>query len=66
MDTTLNGYKHYSIEQARETYQMLIDETRRNNGTMTTLWHNQNLCEAFGWQGWRNLFEFIAAAGDNQ
>ena len=67
MDTTLNTYKHLSPEQAIQVYLSFINETRHTKGTLSTLWHNQNLCETFGWQGWRNVFETVATtAGGNQ
>lgn len=60
MDTTLRRYKTMSDDEIDNTYQQLIDETRRNNGTLSTLWHNQNLEDSPTWQHNRHVFEMFA------
>lgn len=57
MDTTLQKYMKLSHEEAVEQYRDLIGEVRRVGGTFCCIIHNQNLCELFGWQGWRGVYE---------
>lgn len=59
MDTTLHRYKKMSVEEAEIQYRKLIDEVRSVNGKFYGIWHNQNLCEKFGWEGWRPLKERV-------
>lgn len=59
MDTTLQRYQKMDTEQAYEQYKKLIDEAKAVDGKFCGIWHNQNLCEKFGWEGWRNLMERV-------
>ena len=65
MDSTFNRYKKMSPEAAEEVYCRLVDEVRAVGGTLSLLWHNQNLCEDFGWQGWRGVYERVLARADD-
>ena len=64
MDTTMVRYKKMSPENALSVYRSLMDEVKEVNGTFCTLWHNQNLCECFGWEGWRNVYESVLCYAD--
>ena len=44
--------------------QQLIDEVKSVGGTLSLLWHNQSLCEDFGWKGWRNVYENVLDYAD--
>jgi hypothetical protein len=57
MDTTLQKYLKMTPEEGIERYRTLIDKLRRVGGTFCCIIHNQNLCERFGWQGWRQTYE---------
>ncbi len=57
MDTAMNTHMGLSPEQAVETYKDLTDKVRQVGGDFCCVIHNQNLCELFGWQGWRNVYE---------
>lgn len=57
MDTTLQKYMALSPESALHAYKKIIDETFAVGSTFNAIWHNQNLCEQFGWQGWRQVYE---------
>ena len=57
MDTTLQKYLRLSPEEGMERYRRLIDSVRSVNGTFCCIVHNQNLCELYGWQGWRATYE---------
>lgn len=57
MDTTLQQYCNMTPDEALAKYKQLIDGARSVDGTFSCIWHNQNLCESQGWEGWRNVYE---------
>lgn len=57
MDTTLFKYKKMSATEALSQFQSLIDECKKVDAPFCAIWHNQNLCDDFGWEGWRTAFE---------
>lgn len=57
MDTTLQKYLQLTPEEGVERYRQLIDSVKKVNGTFCCIIHNQNLCERYGWQGWRSAYE---------
>lgn len=57
MDVTLNLYKKYSTEEALEAVQKVIQNVQDVNGTLISLWHNQNLSDLGVWKGWKDLYE---------
>lgn len=57
MDTTLQKYLRMTPDEGVERYKLLIDKVRSVDGTFCCIIHNQNLCERYGWQGWRNAYE---------
>ena len=59
MDSTLKFYKGLSAKESEPIYRQFIDEVRHVGCTLSLLWHNQSLCEDFGWQGWRGLYESV-------
>lgn len=61
MDSTFYYYKKFSAEQAEPIYKQLVDECREVGCRVSLLWHNQSLCEDFGWKGWRNVYENVLA-----
>lgn len=65
MDSTFYYYKKMSCKASEEVYRELIDEANEVGSTLSLLWHNQSLCEDFGWQGWRNVYENTLAYADN-
>ena len=62
MDTTLKKYMHLSPNEGLETYKSMIDSVRRVGGTFCCIIHNQNLCDSFGWDGWRQVYEQMLEA----
>lgn len=64
MDTTLQKYQNMSPAQATEAYKSIIHEVRSVNGTFCAIWHNQNLCESDGWEGWRAVYEQVLDYAD--
>jgi len=57
MDTTLQKYLQLSPDEGVERYRQLIANIRQVNGTFCCIIHNQNLCERYGWEGWRRAYE---------
>lgn len=65
MDSTFYYYKKSTIESAEEKYRQLAEEAKSVGCTLSLLWHNQSLCEDFGWHGWRGLYERTLEYADN-
>lgn len=63
MDTTLQKYMNLTPEDALVQYKALIDEARAVGGVFCFIIHNQNLCESFGWEGWRKTYESMVEYG---
>lgn len=59
MDSTFYYYQKLSTEEAETVYRELTDELKAVGGTLSLLWHNQSLCEDFGWKGWRGVYERV-------
>lgn len=59
MDTTFHTHMNLSPEEAIKLYHTLIDEVKAVDGTFSCIFHNQNLCEDFGWEGWRAVYEEV-------
>ena len=59
MDTTFHTHQGLTPEQATEQFKILIDEVRELGGTFSCIFHNQNLCEDYGWEGWRQVYEEV-------
>ena len=57
MDTTLQQYCNMTPREALFCYKKLIDGAREVGGTFCCIWHNQNLSETQGWEGWRQVYE---------
>ena len=59
MDTTLKKYMQLSPAEALEQVGTMMDRTAAVGGTFSAIFHNENLSEHFGWQGWRTFFEGV-------
>lgn len=57
MDTALKMYLKYSPDEALNILKSIIDEIKSVDGTFHSIWHNNNLCERFGWEGWSKVYE---------
>lgn len=57
MDTTLQRYLRLSPEEGLERYRQLIANVKAVNGVFCNIVHNQNLCDLYGWRGWRAVYE---------
>ena len=65
MDSTFYYYKKFTANQAEPVYKQLVDECKLVGCRLSLLWHNQSLCEDFGWEGWRNVYENVLAYADD-
>jgi hypothetical protein len=59
MDVTLKDYLKLSPSMAIGVADNLMEETKKAGGIFTSIWHNSNLTERDGWEGWREVFEFV-------
>lgn len=59
MDTALMRHMHLSVDEAWKKTRTIMDACQAVGGCFCGIWHNENLSEIFGWQGWRKLFEQV-------
>ena len=64
MDSTFYYYKKMAPAQAETVYKQLVDEANVVGCTLSLLWHNQSLCEDFGWEGWRQVYQNVLSYAD--
>ena len=57
MDSALKKYLNLSPDEALDVLKTVIDEIKAVEGTLYTIWHNNSLCELFGWEGWSRVYE---------
>jgi len=65
MDTTLHTHQQLSVDESKQQLKQLVDEVKAVGGTFTDIFHNQNLCEQYGWEGWRGVYEGMMNYIDN-
>lgn len=63
MDTTLQKYMALPPAEAINVIKRQIDEARAVGGVFNSIWHNQNLCDLYGWAGWREVYEDMIEYG---
>ncbi|MFD1629049.1 polysaccharide deacetylase family protein [Pseudopedobacter beijingensis] len=56
MDQTLKRYQQLNREEALKEVWNLIENVRKVNGTLITLWHNESVSDFGGWKGWKNMY----------
>jgi hypothetical protein len=56
MDVTLKNYMQLNPKQATECINQLQQEVKNVNGIFMSVWHNSNLIETEGWEGWRKVW----------
>ncbi|MDY5969090.1 MAG: polysaccharide deacetylase family protein [Bacteroidales bacterium] len=59
MDTTLKRYCGLNPNGAWNVIKELMDNVSKVQGTFSCIFHNENLCEMFGWEGWRQVYERV-------
>ncbi|MFD1316768.1 polysaccharide deacetylase family protein [Namhaeicola litoreus] len=63
MDGTLKDYLNYTTKRSFDTMSKLLDEVKKVDGTMITIFHNESLSGTGRWKGWNKKFEeFLAKA----
>jgi len=59
MEATLRFYMKIKPENVVSTVQNVVDEVKRVNGTLITLWHNETMSDWREWKGWKNVYEEV-------
>jgi len=59
MEATLKFYMKIKPEDVVKTVQGCVDEVKRVNGTLITLWHNETMSNWREWKGWQNVYEEV-------
>lgn len=62
MDVTLKNYLGLDAEQARHLILSLAASVCPYGGDFALLWHNSSFATAYGWAGWREMYEALAEA----
>ncbi|MBO4751565.1 MAG: polysaccharide deacetylase family protein [Bacteroidales bacterium] len=63
MDTTLQKYMALKPAEAKKVIRKQIDEAKAVGSVFNCIWHNQNLCDLYGWAGWREVYEDMIEYG---
>lgn len=56
MDKTLKSDLGLNREEARQYMLNLIEKVRETNGVFVSVFHNENLTDAFSWRGWKKMY----------
>jgi hypothetical protein len=59
MEATLRYYMKEKPEQAMHHILPIINEVKKVDGELITLWHNESLSNWREWKGWQNLYEEV-------
>jgi len=59
MDGTLKDYLNINPKEAKKVISQLIDEVKKVNGEMISLWHNESLSNEERWKGWLEVYEHL-------
>lgn len=59
MEATLKFYMKINPEDVFKTVQGCVDEVKRVDGTLITLWHNETMSNWREWKGWQNVYEEV-------
>lgn len=57
MDVSFRMYKHLSIAESIKLCENIIAQVKKHHGELVILWHNSNLSEIDGWEGWNEVLE---------
>jgi hypothetical protein len=52
-------YKNLSIAESIALCEKIKAQVRKHNGELVILWHNSNLSEMDGWEGWEEVLEVL-------
>jgi hypothetical protein len=59
MDASLKFYYDYTVEEAKEAIDEMIQEVRAVDGTFISLWHNESLSDQDIWEGWKEIYAYL-------
>ncbi len=59
MDVSFRMYKKLSIRESIELCEKIKVQVKKHNGELVILWHNSNLSEMDGWEGWDEVLESL-------
>lgn len=57
MDVSFRMYKNLSIAESIKLCGNIIAQVKKHHGELVILWHNSNLSEIDGWEGWNEVLE---------
>lgn len=57
MDVSFRMYKDLSIAESIRLCENIIAQVKKYDGELVILWHNSNLSEIDGWEGWNEVLE---------
>ncbi len=59
MDASLKFYYDYTVEEAKEAIDEMIQEVKAVDGTFISLWHNESLSDQDIWVGWKEIYAYL-------
>ncbi len=59
MDATLRFYMKVKPEDVPETVTQVINNVKKVNGHLITIWHNETISDWREWKGWQNVYEDV-------
>jgi hypothetical protein len=59
MDVSFRMYKNLSIQESIALCEKIKAQVKKHNGELVILWHNSNLSEMDGWEGWEAVLEVL-------
>lgn len=59
MDGTLRDYLKVDADEAKKIISTIINDIKKADGHMISLWHNESFCEEGKWVGWTNVYEHL-------
>lgn len=59
MEATLRFYMKIKPEDVISTIQPIVEEVKKVNGTLITLWHNETMSNWREWKGWQPIYEDV-------
>jgi len=59
MEATLRFYMKEKPEHAMQHILPIVNEVKKVDGELITLWHNESLSNWREWKGWQNLYEEV-------
>ncbi len=57
MDVALKNGLHLSSMQALEKIKELVEQVKKVNGNLISVWHNESLTNQMEWKGWQEVYE---------